>query len=146
MTFPCLPAATAFPVPWKCQIEGSPFNTALKAGSSPASLKIVKSLRAEWWEWERLAQWCLSYHHAVVLQVWGSSLKLQRSAFTFTPCCSGPQEQPDFNSGALCSVALNGRSCWNGASWLYSTITLILFDAQNSRWLLRSRATNHEVL
>lgn len=106
MTFPHLPAATAVPVPWKCHIDGPPFNAALKANFSPASLKIIKSLRAEWWERERLARSCLS-HHAVVLQVWGR-LQLQLSALTFTPYCSGPQEKPDFDSDALCSVALMG--------------------------------------
>ena len=29
---------------------------------------------------------------------------------------SGPQERPDFNSDVLCSIALHGGSCRNGAS------------------------------
>ena len=43
---------------------------------------------------------------------------------------SCPQEWPDFNSNALCSIVLLGGTCQNGARWWCFTITMhILFNS-----------------
>lgn len=132
MTFARPPARSVIQKPRKCHNDGLPFNMALKALFScrrqrGSSLIVITYSTLQSIAGKRLALPSFSTcSSAVALQPRSAQLQLSAlllpSLLLSAPrlpakfITSGPQERPDFNSDALCSIALHGRTCRNGAS------------------------------
>lgn len=123
MTFPCLPASffTQPQCPENVRLTAFLSYASLKAGLLTSSGKVVKSLEQRFAVIvvrEKVVSIVMSAPPCCGATYAGSSATTAPTPLFHSQHCSqscGPQERPDFDSDALCSIALNVRSCWNGA-------------------------------